>query len=267
MARSVVSRSPKARDRGTRLVRAGSRLALESDAVRIAGATRAGVLCASAMAVALAGGCTAGAQDTTEAKIDGYVRPYVESHNFSGVVLVEQGGRTGVRARVWDGGPRARDGEYAGPRFHIASMSMQYTAAAILRLVDEGKLSLDEHVDAYAPQITGAEKIRVRDLLTERSGIPDINAMAEYSDVLRGHQTPAALVERVAGQPLLFEPGTKFLHEEHSAYNVLALIVEKKTGLPFAEAVRKLVLKPAGLKETFIDDDGEGADGARGAGV
>jgi CubicO group peptidase (beta-lactamase class C family) len=208
------------------------------------------------MALALAGGCAAGAQDI-EAKIDAYVRPYVESRNFSGVVLVEQGGRKffehaygmadrehGV-ANTWD------------TRFHIASVSMQYTAAAILRLVDQGKLSLDEHVDAYAPQITDADKIRVRDLLTERSGIPDINALPEYNDLLQRPQTAQGLVAKVSGRPLLFEPGTKYLHEEHSAYNVLALILEKKTGLPFAEAVRNLVLKPAGLKDTFIDDDGE----------
>lgn len=208
------------------------------------------------LAAALAGRCGAVEPDAA-AKIDAYVRPYVESHNFSGVVLVEQSGKR-VFERAYGMEDRARTiPATAETRFHVASLSMQFTAAAILRLVDDGKLSLDEHVNAYASQITGAEKIRVRDLLTERSGIPDINAMADYSDVLRGHQTPVALVEKVAGRPLEFEPGTKFLHEEHSAYNVLALIVEKKTGLPFPEAVRKLVLKPAGLKDTFIDDDGE----------
>ena len=64
-----------------------------------------------------------------------------------------------------------------------------------------------------------------------------------------------ALVEKIAGQPLLFEPGSKFLHEEHSAYNLLALIVEKKTGMPFASAVEKLVFRPAGLTASGVDDD------------
>src|SRR5208282_5809466 len=53
----------------------------------------------------------------------------------------------------------------------------------------------------------------------------------------------------------LFDPGSKFLHEEHSAYNVLALIVEKKTGLPFAAAVERLVFRPAGLPASGVDDD------------
>jgi CubicO group peptidase (beta-lactamase class C family) len=60
---------------------------------------------------------------------------------------------------------------------------------------------------------------------------------------------------RIEGRPLLFEPGSKFQHEEHSAYNLLALIVEKKTGLPFATAVDRLVFRPMGLSASGVDDD------------
>jgi CubicO group peptidase (beta-lactamase class C family) len=55
--------------------------------------------------------------------------------------------------------------------------------------------------------------------------------------------------------PLLFEPGSKFLHEEHSAYNLLALIVEKKTDLPFAAAVKRLIFQALGLTASGVDDD------------
>jgi CubicO group peptidase (beta-lactamase class C family) len=132
---------------------------------------------------------------------------------------------------------------------------MQFTAAAVLRLVDKGLIKLDDHVGEFVPGIPGAEKITIRDLLVERSGLPDINALPDYNEILKHHQTPATLVEKIAGQPLLFEPGSKFLHEEHSAYNLLALIVEKKTGVPFASAVEKLVFRPAGLTASGVDDD------------
>ena len=85
----------------------------------------------------------------------------------------------------------------------------------------------------------GWRKITVRDLLVERSGLADINDLPDYSEILQHHQTPESLVARIKDRPLLFEPGSKFLHEEHSAYNLLALIVEKKTGsffpLPWPE--------------------------------
>ena len=83
------------------------------------------------------------------------------------------------------------------------------------------------------PGIAGGEKITVRDLLVERSGLADINDLPDYSEILQHHQTPESLVARIKDRPLLFEPGSKFLHEEHSAYNLLALIVEKKTGIFF----------------------------------
>src|SRR5262249_16674196 len=126
---------------------------------------------------------------------------------------------------------------------------------------DEGKLSLDTHVGEFIPATKGAEKITVRDLLTERSGLPDINNLPNYNDILQEHQTPASLVAKIEGQPLLFEPGTKYLREEHSAYNLLALIVEKKTGLPFASAVEHLVFRPAGLQASGIDDDSNATAG------
>ena len=92
-------------------------------------------------------------------------------------------------------------------------------------------------------------------MLVERSGLSDINDLPRYDKFLQQHQTPSSLVARISGEPLLFEPGSKFLHEEHSAYNLLALIVEKKTGLAFADAMKKLVFDPMHLDNSFVDDD------------
>jgi CubicO group peptidase (beta-lactamase class C family) len=66
---------------------------------------------------------------------------------------------------------------------------------------------------------------------------------------------PSSLVAKIRGRSLLFEPGSKFLYEEHSAYNLLALIVGKKTGVPFAVAADRLVFRPMGLTASGMDDD------------
>jgi CubicO group peptidase (beta-lactamase class C family) len=187
--------------------------------------------------------------------IESYLDPYVQSNNFSGDVLIEQSGRI-VFERSYGFANREKQIRNTDKtRFHIASMSMQFTAAAVLRLVDTGSLSLDEHVGDVVPDVSGGDKITVRDLLTERSGLADINSLPDYNDLLASHQTPASLMDKIKSRPLLFEPGSKYLHEEHSAYNLLALIVEKKTGLPFAAAVNKLVFEPAGLSRSLVDDD------------
>jgi CubicO group peptidase (beta-lactamase class C family) len=136
---------------------------------------------------------------------------------------------------------------------------MQFTAAAILRLVDEGRITLDSAVGDLLPETVGADKITIRHLLTERSGLADINELSDYDEILQQHQTPASLVAKILGRPLLFEPGSQFLHEEHSAYNLLALITEKKTELPFATALEHLVFQPLHLNESFVDDDSTAA--------
>src|SRR5207248_9705601 len=188
-------------------------------------------------------------------RIDSYLQPYVQSGNFSGAVLAKVNGKT-VFEKAYGFADRERKvPNTVETRFHVASVSMQFTAAAVLRLVDEGKLSLDTRVGEFIPGSKGAEKITVRDLLTERSGLPDINNLPDYNDILQQRQTPATLIAKIEGQPLLFEPGTKYLHEEHSAYNLLALIVEKKTGLPFAAAVKRLIFQPVGLTASGVDDD------------
>jgi CubicO group peptidase (beta-lactamase class C family) len=197
-----------------------------------------------------------GAQSNSKAAaLDAYLRPYVHSGNFSGNVLVEKNGKIVFEKAYGLADRDNRLGNTVATRFHIASMSMQFTAGAVLRLVDAGKVSLDEHIGDFVPGIEGANKITIRHLLTERSGLPDINAFPNYGDILHHHQTPATLIAEIDGRHLLFEPGSKFMHEEHSAYNVLALLVEKKTALPFAAAVERLIFQPMGLAASGVDDD------------
>src|SRR5580765_6731291 len=177
------------------------------------------------------------------AAVDTYLQSYVRTNNFAGTVVVEKNGTILFQKAYGLADREHRVENTPATRFHIASMSMQFTAGAVLRLVDQGLIKLDDHVGEFVPGIPGAEQITIRDLLVERSGLPDINALPDYNEILQHHQTPATLVGKIAGQPLLFEPGSKFLHEEHSAYNLLALIVEKRSGIPFAAAVERLVFR------------------------
>src|SRR3954463_7963889 len=83
--------------------------------------------------------------------IDSYVAPFAKTNNFSGVVLIASNGRA-VYSKAF--GFADREGRIPNSlqtRFHVASMSMQFTAAAVLRLVDSGKLALDTPVDDLVP--------------------------------------------------------------------------------------------------------------------
>jgi CubicO group peptidase (beta-lactamase class C family) len=202
--------------------------------------------------VAVASGVHA---DPTAAAIDSYLQPYIESRNFSGAVLVKKDAKVIFEKAYGFADRENRKRNTTETQFHIASMSMQFTAATVLRLVDAGSMSLDDTVAHFVGGIGGAKKITIRDLLTQRSGLPDINTLPGYDEILQHHQTPESLIEKIKGRPLLFEPGSKYLHEEHSAYNLLALIIEKKTGVSFAPAVKRLLFQPIGLAASGVDDD------------
>ena len=193
---------------------------------------------------------------SSSSAIDNYFKPFVATNNFSGSVLVVKNGETVFEKSYGFADPLKRVRNTADTRFHIASNSMLFTAFAIMRLVEQHKISLDEPVGDIVSDIPNARRITIRELLEEKSGLPDVNDLPTYDNLLTAHQTPESLVAQIHGLKPLAEPGKSGTDEEHSAYNVLALIIERKTGLHFAEAMRQLVFAPAGMRDSGADDDG-----------
>jgi CubicO group peptidase (beta-lactamase class C family) len=190
--------------------------------------------------------------------VEQYVAPYVDTRNFSGVILVAKRGAPQFQRAYGFADVARKVANGPDTRFHIASMSMQFTAAATLRLIKAGRLSLDTPVSAVLRNYPNGDAISIEQLLTQTSGIADINAQPDYAEILKAHQTPTSLVARMREVPRLRAPGT-YEREEHSAYNLLALIIERKTGLPFAKALQQLVFAPLGMKHSGVDDDGPSA--------
>ena len=208
--------------------------------------------CALVLCIPFAG---AQADDALISSVNRYVEPYVASSNFSGVVLIAREGKVICQQAYGLADVGANRRNTIQTQFHLASLSMQFTAAAVMKLVDAGKLELDAPISPFVPALPNADKITIRDLLEETSGLADVNALPEYSNILKQHQTPASLVDLVKDKPPRFEPGGAFRGEEHSAYNVLALIVEKVTKQSFGMAAKQLVFAPLHMDSSGIDDD------------
>src|SRR5258708_11358590 len=110
--------------------------------------------------------------------IDSYVAPYVRSNNFAGDVLIEKNGKV-IFEKAYGFANREKEVRNASTtRFHIASISMQFTAAAVLRLVGKGSIRLSTHVSDVIPGISGGSRITGRDLLLVRCGPPHISDLA-----------------------------------------------------------------------------------------
>ena len=139
----------------------------------------------------------------------------------------------------------------ADTMFWIASMTKPITATAVLMLQDEGKLSVDDPVSKYLPELADMKtadgkpaRLTLRHLLTHTSG------MAEATqDESQASQTLADLIPHYAAKPLAFEPGTKWQYCQ-SGINSLGRIVEVVSGQSFPEFLQKRLFEPLGMKDT-----------------
>jgi CubicO group peptidase (beta-lactamase class C family) len=185
------------------------------------------------------------------------VDAFVKAQGFQGVVMIGKAGqaryaRAFGMADIEAGRPATVETTYA-----IASISKWLTATTVLKLVDQGKLSLDAPITAYLPTYradTGA-KLTLRRLLSNASGVPNLFLPAAKLDPTLT-KTPVSTEEalkRFCQGDLLFEPGARFDYAFTNWIIVLA-IVEAVTGQPFQDAMRRITLDPLGLTATGADE-------------
>lgn len=138
----------------------------------------------------------------------------------------------------------------AAMHYAIGSISKQFTAACVLLLVQEGKLSLDDPVSKFFPELTRAREVTIRNLLTHTSGYEDY-APQDYTipDWTRP-SSAQAIVHEWATKPLDFDPGTQYQYS-NTNYNILGLIVEKASGEPFWHFLSTRVLQPLHLTQAI----------------
>lgn len=153
-------------------------------------------------------------------------------------------------------------------RFRIASSSKPVTAVAIMQLVEQKRLSLDDHPFAMLAALgppAGAtmdprlRTITVRHLLEHTGGFDSTKTDPQF-DFLRvaadafgrpAPASPADLVGYMMGQKLAFDPGTKYIYSNYG-YNVLGRVIEHVTGLPYEAAVLQMTLRPAGATQMAL---------------
>ena len=134
--------------------------------------------------------------------------------------------------------------------FHIGSMTKQFTAAAILILQEQGKLSTDDTIMKFFPNYPMEEgEIRIEHLLTHTSGISEYIVGRYYSDVLRLDLTPDDLIELFKDEPTFFSPGDEHRYN-NSGYILLGAIIEMVSGKNYGEFLRDEIFMPLGLDDS-----------------
>jgi len=140
--------------------------------------------------------------------------------------------------------------------FQTGSVGKQFTATAVMMLVEEGKVGLDDKLSKYLDGTpTSWKDVTVRNLLTHTSGIADYTD-SEYTKAgglinLRGDYTEAELYQRFVQLPLDFEPGTKWKYS-NTGYALLGFVIHKVTGEFYGDFLQERIFRPLGMNATRI---------------
>jgi CubicO group peptidase (beta-lactamase class C family) len=196
--------------------------------------------------------------------ISGALQPLVDSHSLAGAVtLVADKERVLSLGAVGSADVAAGKPMTTDALFWIASQSKPITATALMMLVDEGKLALDDPVEKHLPEFhhqwlaveqdhdhlllkQPRRPITVRDILSHTSGLPFASA-AEQPTLDLLPLRVAAL--SYAMTPLLFEPGSKYQYS-NAGINTAGRIIEIKSGMPYEEFLETRLLRPLGMRDT-----------------
>ncbi len=205
-----------------------------------------------ASALALTAGAGAHAQ---AAAFTALVRSYADRFFTDGVVLMARGGRPIFEMAVGFADRTRRVRHNMRTVFHIGSISKQFTAAAVLMLVDEGKLALDDHISKFISEApTSWRDVTVRHLLAHTSAIPNHTAvLGDRADSWTGKQ-PEDVIALVRDLPLEAPAGTKFKYD-NTGYVLLGLIVERISGQTLDVFLHARVFKPLGMIRTGLANE------------
>lgn len=190
-----------------------------------------------------------------KAKPENPISDGMEEIEFSGVALRKT-------EEVWSAAKGFADRANKRPnsmdtRFGIASGCKIFTAVAVLQLVEEGKLQLEDRLSQLLPDVFPAFDVTIHQLLTHTSGLPDYfdeEVMDDFEELWIKHpmyrmQTGMDFVPLFAEQPMMFEPGARF-HYNNAGFIALGLVVEKLTGHPVTDTIEERVFALAGMERS-----------------
>jgi CubicO group peptidase (beta-lactamase class C family) len=198
-------------------------------------------------------------------QIDAAAERELASHNVpSASVAVIQGGELVYQCAY--GMARVEPPLPARPemRYSIGSISKQFTAAAILLLAEQGKLSLDDPVSRFLPNLSRANEVTIRQLLSHTSGYQDYWPQDYVPPFMLKPASADDIMDRWARKPLDFDPGTQWQYS-NTNFVIAGVIVEKASGTPFFKFIQQKLFAPLHMNSVMdIDQDRLGETDATG---
>ncbi|MHC3126705.1 beta-lactamase [Brevundimonas sp. GN22] len=172
---------------------------------------------------------------------------------FTGAVLVAEGNKVLFRQTYGMANYEQKTPFELDTRFRLASVSKQFTGVAILKLQDEGKLSVNDPVCNWIqPCPPRWADVRIHHLISHTSGIPDLMAQANWGNVRVTPHTPEQLLANASRYGLQFQPGEKVRYN-NVGFNLASYIVSRASGMSFEDYIEREFFAPLGMKDTGSD--------------
>jgi len=198
------------------------------------------------------------AQDKSQ-KIDELVNKYYEYGQFSGTVLVSEGGNVIYKKGVGYANAEWNIPNEPDTKFRLGSITKQFTSMLIMQLVEKGKINLEGKLSDYLPYYRKdiGDKVTIHHLLSHTSGIPSYTDLPKFmKDEVRNPYKVKDLVVKFCSDDLEFEPGTDWKYD-NSGYVILGAVIEEETGKPYEAVLKENILIPLGMNSTGYDHSEE----------
>ncbi|MBD3332712.1 serine hydrolase [candidate division GN15 bacterium] len=183
--------------------------------------------------------------------MDAYLTAARDAWGFRGAALISHRGKV-----ILSSGYGSADSEFAEPnrpstRFYIGSITKQFTAAAVMLLVEQDLLSLEDPVKNCLPQYANTHfgEVTVHQLLSHTSGIPDYTEIPEILLRRTSAMSPTELLGTIDDKPLLFDPGMDFAYS-NTNYLILGAIVEKVAGQSYEAFLHRHIFNPLDMENS-----------------
>ena len=186
-------------------------------------------------------------------KMDSLLNAVYASKKINGNFLIAEKGKVIYSKSFGNANEDKKEKLNENSIFELASCSKQFTAMAIMVLKEKGKLNLDEEIIKYIPEFSNYKGITIRHLLNHTGGLPDymeiMDSLYDKSKIATNKDIIAILSKH--NPKILFEPNTKYEYS-NTGFALLASIIEKASGLNFADYLNKSIFKPLKMKNTFV---------------
>lgn len=188
-------------------------------------------------------------QTLNKQRLDSLFKVLEENNKFMGSIAITQNGKIVYTNAIGYADVEASKKADAKTKYRIGSVSKMFTAVLVLKAVEEKKISLNQTLDRYYPQIENSAKITIENLLNHRSGIHNLTKDKAYQDYYTSPKTEKEIVEIITNGQSDFEPNSKAQYS-NSNFIILSYILEKIYAKPYAEILNAKIIKPLGLVNT-----------------